>query len=335
MNVVNTKTNASSLLTELAGSIQNFNESVDVYIDHIGEYEVFNPFVNNFQINAARVNKPIPYKFWERLGVRHLVLDTYYSRLAVPDHWLVEEENDNEINKWSSLKNDLIVEELKTLFSASSIVQFADWASVDGASEIWRGIFNDVIRPLDKRDFQFVFRLGDISWRMMYEVDEILDIIGAHSTYGKVTLVLDNSEADKLWSKLNGVPYDVSISRSRGRDARERHLFIFNTMNIDSLIVLYANRAILFSSGQQSQFGGRSFENIYMPGHGKVCFDAGYRLGMLLQLQTPHCIALGQVVSGAYVRNACWPESKVLLTYIEDWIEEISFDRLNLSLIKK
>lgn len=328
MYAVNTKQDARSLLTELAGSIQHFNDSVDVYIDHIGEYEVFNPFLNYFQIDVVRINKPIPYEFWETLGIRHLILNTYYSRLAVPDHWLIGNDKNNDVtNKWSNVKNDAILEELRTLFSTTSIIQFADWASVDSASIFWEGLFYDVVKPLHKRNFQFVFRLGDITGIPMFEVDEILDIMGTYSSCGTVTLVLDNNEADKLWCKLNGVAYDVTISRSGLQDARERYLFIFNTMDIDSLIVLYANRTILFSKGQQSQFGGRSFENIYMPGHGKDFFDAGYRLGMLLQLQTPYSIALGQVVSGAYARNECWPKSKVLLTYIEDWIEEMSSDR--------
>jgi hypothetical protein len=322
MYLKNNEPNVGSLLTELAGSIQHFNNSVDVYMNQFREYEIFNPFQSSVQTDVAGINKPIPGEFWERLGIRHLILNTYHSRLAVPDHWNIE--NDKNNNRWRNVKNDAILEELKTLFSSTSIVQFADWASADGASDFWDGIFYDVIKPLGKRDFQFVFRLGDITRRLVFEVDEIFDIMGVYSSYGKVTLVLDNNEADKLWNKMNGIAYDVTIPGSRLQDARERYLFIFNTMKIDSLIVLCANRTLLFSRGQQSQFGGRAFGNIYIPGHSKDCFDAGYRLGLLLQLETPLCIALGQVVSGAYVRNEARTGSEVLLTYIKDWMAEMS-----------
>jgi hypothetical protein len=251
------------------------------------------------------------------------------------DDWKVKGNRRNAAtNSWANIKNDAIIEELKTLFSASSIVQFADWVSVNGASEYWDGIFSDVIRPLDKRDFQFVFRLGDISKRVVFDIAEILDIMGAYSSYGKVTLVLDYNEADLLWSKLNGITYGETIHSSRLQEAKQRHLFIFNTMNIDSLIILYANRTVLFSRQQQSQFGGRSFENIYMPGHGRDCFDAGYRMGLLLGLNTPHCIALGQAISGAFGREDSWPRSAGLLTYIKDWMTEMSPDRYSFSLIK-
>ncbi|SHM14687.1 hypothetical protein [Chitinophaga sp. CF418] len=335
MYLKNNEPAAGSMLAALAGSIQDFNQSVDVYINHIGEYEVFNPFLSGFQAAAPKINKPIPSQFWERLGIRHLILDTFFSRLAMPDGWQVgHDESNDEAASWNNIKSDAMVEELKTLFSSSSIVQFADWAGVDGASEYWDGIFSDVIRPLDKRDFQFVFRLGDISKRFVFEVDEILDIMGAYSSYGKVTLVLDHTEADKLWSKLNGIAYDVTVHGARLQEARERHLFIFNTMKIDSLIVLYANRTILFSREQQSQFAGRSFENIYMPGYGRDCFDAGYRMGLLLQLHTSYCIALGQAVSGAFGRSESWPRSEVLLTYIKDWMTEMSPDHYSYSLIK-
>ena len=328
---------AGSLLAEVAGSIQDFNHSVDVYINHIGEYEVFNPFQRSVETAIAGINKPIPSRFWERLGIRHLILETFFSRLAVSDDWQTENDSsDEEANSWSSIKNESIVEELKTLFSCSSIVQFADWAGVDGASDCWEGIFHEVIKPLDKRDFKFVFRLGDISKRSLSEVDEILGIIGGYSSYGRVTLVLDHNEADKLWSKLNGIAYDITVSGARLQEARERQLHIFKAMNIDSLIVLYANRTILFSREQQSQFDGRAFENLYvpLPGHGRDCFDAGYRMGLLLQLNTPHCIALGQAVSGAFGRNESWPRAEVLLTYIKDWMAEMSSDSYSTSLIK-
>jgi hypothetical protein len=325
MYLKNTEPNAGSLLAELAGSIQNFNNSVDVYMNQIREYEVLNPFQSSVQTDAAGINKSIPDEFWERLGIRHLILNAFHSRSEVPDHWHIEnDKNNNAAYRWHNVKNDAILEELKTLFSDTSIVQFADWASVEGASDFWDGIFYDVIKPLGKRDFQFVFRLGDIAKRLVFEVDEIFDIMGVYSSYGKVTLVLDNNEADKIWNKMNGIAYDVTIPGSRLQDARERYLFIFNTMKIDSLIVLCANRTLLFSREQQSQFGGRSFENIYMPGYSKDCFDAGYRLGLLLQLATPLCIALGQVVSGAYVRNESRTNSEVLLTYIKDWMAEMS-----------
>lgn len=329
--------NAGSLLANVAGSIQDFNHSVDVYINHIGEYEVFNPFQNGIQTDVAGINKPIPSRFWDVLGIRYLILDTFFSRLAVSDDWQARQDKSNEeTNSWSSIKNDTVVEELKTLFSCSSIVQFADWAGVDGASDYWEGIFYDVLKPLEKRDFQFVFRLGDISKRSVFEVDEILDIIGGYSSLGRVTLVLDHNEADVLWSKLNGIAYDIAVSGSSSRlqEAKERQLYIFNTMNIDSLIVLYANRTVLFSWEQQSQFGGRAFENLYVPGHGRDCFDAGYRMGLLLQLNTPHCIALGQAVSGAFGRNESWPRSEVLLAYIKDWMAEMSPDNYSSSLVK-
>ncbi len=328
MYLINNEPDAGALLTKLAGSIQDFNESVDLYLNHMKEYEVFNPFRGDVRGSSMGIDKPIPNRFWERLGIRHLVLNAYHSRPEAPEHWHVEiDEERGTAYGWNDIKNDEILEELKALFSRSSIVQFADWANVDGASNFWDGIFYDVIEPLDKRNFEFVFHLGDISKRFVFEVDEILGIIGQYSDYGRVTLVLDNNEADKLWGKLNGIVHDEAVSATRLYGARERYSYIFNTINVDTLVVLYSNRATLFSRGEQSQFGGRSFENIYIPRYGKDFFDAGYRLGMLLQLETAHCIALGQVVSGAYVKNEGWPGSKVLLTYIEDWIEEMSSDR--------
>jgi len=131
---------------------------------------------------------------------------------------------------------------------------------------------------------------------LVFETDEILDIISEYSSYGKAPLVLDETEADRLWSIVNGWnPGSTHISYKSQR-AIEKYLSIFNTIRIDFLVIFSVNRTILLSREQRFEFAGRSLNNANASKFAKDCFDAGYQLGLLLKLKITHCIALGLTI---------------------------------------
>jgi hypothetical protein len=276
MNQIENKPDTAAMLSTLAGIIRKFNVSVDQYLHNICE--------------------PMQGSFWERMGIHRMALDPLGRKPAFPDQ------------SYGS-------KELGGIFSSCRIIEFANWAEVDNASGLWDGLYTDVIKPLKTRDFQFIFHLGDITKRLVFEVDEILDIVGDYSSHGRVTLMLDDYEADKLWSRLNG----VLTSDFRPQEAKEKYRFLFNTMNIDVLLILHSNRAELFSRDWQFDLAGRSLVGIREP-NARVRFSVGYQLGLLLQLEIPHCIALGLIVSEVYTDQASGPGSKLLLDYMHDWM---------------
>jgi len=361
MYLRNNAPDAGSVLAELAASIRGHSDEVDLYLDHIGEYEVYNPFLRDAPAVGKTAAGPIPYSLWERLGIRHVISNTdpggaypggpiegEGSGGAAPEgQWHLENgKNDRTPAGWQEVKKDAIIEGLRTVISGSPIIQFAEWAKVEDASRFWDGLFSDVIKPLNKRDFEFIFHLGDITKRLAFEVDEVLDIIGDYTSYGRVTLVLDDAEADKLWSRLNGEGQGGNISRDKPQDAREKCLSLFNIMNVDVLLVLYGDHAVIFSRDWQFDLAGMALNDMPTPAYAKDCFNTGFRLGLLLRLDMPHCVALGLAVMGTYMVNAaapdskgtamehasgpdskgaamehaCAPDAKALVAYINDWI---------------
>ena len=246
MYLRNNQTDLVSLLADIAGSIRDFNGPVD---QHLDEY--------------MKINDPIPGGFWERLGIRRIMSNTLHDGLEIKDCRQIE--NDKTPHRWNNLKNDATIEALRTLISGCRIIQFADWAKTEEASGFWDGLLSDVIKPIKKRNFDFIFQLGDITKKLVFEVDEILDIMGDYSSYGRVTLILDENEADKLWRRLNGCDPNETIPGVRPYTAREKFLFLFNAMHVDVLLILCNNRVVLLSGDCQSDFAGRSLENINGP----------------------------------------------------------------------
>lgn len=95
------------------------------------------------------------------------------------------------------------------------LVAFIDWDELPHPSELAYSFFHKVIRPLGKRDFQFLFNLSEATKKSVFEIDEILDIISCFSTYGKVTFSLNEDVAGKIWMVLNGCdPHNDSDARA-------------------------------------------------------------------------------------------------------------------------
>jgi hypothetical protein len=316
----NNEPDAGALLAELADSIRGCSDDVDLYLDH-AEDEVFSSFKSSTPESSMQT-VALPDRFWETLGIRRLMFDRYHSKSAIPNHWNVGIDGNVLVN-WDRIRNDTIADGLRTLLSGCSIIEFSDWAEMNDASGFWDRLYADVIKPLNRRDFQFIFRLGDTSKKLVFEVDEVLDILGDYSSYGTVTLVLHEDEADKLLSRLNGQDPGGLVSGFGSQASKEKYLFLFNTLSIDVLLILHGNHAMVFSRDWQFDLASGRLDSIHAPLYTVDSFTAGYQLGLLLHLQIPHCIALGLAVSEVYTDETPGQDSKALLAYLNDWVTEL------------
>jgi hypothetical protein len=240
---------------------------------------------------------PLQEKFWDSRGIRRMILDNMYYKPGMTD--------------------------ITTILSNCSIIEFADWAAMNNVS-CWDKLYSDAVKPLKKRDFQFIFHLGDVSGRLVFEIDEVLDIIGDFSSCGQTTLILDTHEADALWCKLNGRNPGTIQSVCVPSTARERYLFLFNTMSIDSLVILYGSGALHLSREGQFDLAGKPPVSIGGVINARHRFSAGYQMGLLLQLDPPHCMALGLAISGGYPEPLPAWGSALLIKYTQDWLTQVN-----------
>jgi hypothetical protein len=279
------------MLSAVAGQLENFHDPVDQYLDHIGKREVLNGC-------------------WEKLGISQVLPNNYQ-----PDHSTTIIRSGER-----AVMNDMIQEGISRLFSNCSIIRFADWSKTVDASRIWYSLFVDIIRPLNKRDMEFIFQLGDVSKKLVFEIDEFLDIMGDYASYGRITLMLDEQEADTLWDRLNGKASYATSAGFRSPGTNEKHLFLFNTMRIDVLLVTGNKRTVMLSRDGHFQLPGRPFNKAIMPTDSSGYFNTGYQLGLLMRLDILLCVALGLVVAGAYSEQMTMPDSSELFTYVHNWM---------------
>jgi hypothetical protein len=309
-----------TILTELSGSLQKNDDVIDFYFHEFKEGEVLNPFLGGGKIDSVGSNEALPPEFFSRFGIRAMVLDAPHGRLSLSERNFVDIISKNAgAFTWRDLKNDLIMEDLRMLFANIQIVEFARWAEVENAGDIWDNLRRDIIMPLKRNDFKFIFHMGDATKKLGFEVDEFLDIISSYELFGRVTLVLDEQNAARLWEKLRGQDSYLEFSSSPGLNEKCRSLF--DSMDVSHLVIDSLSAVLIFSRQNQIAITACKTE-----GAAKIStkhFDAGYILGLMLKIGISQSIALGLAVSGVYAETGSKPDNKMLLDYIEKWRGEI------------
>jgi len=316
--------NVLPILTDLVEAIRNFNDSQHIYLSRACDNSIPESGILKKAFGIKESKLP---EFLTNLGVRSLTLSSPYAEDPLSGYTFDMEERGGKRNRWSEIKSEKLVYDLSKLFQACRTIAFDDWANVANSSDLWSGLLSDVIRPLQKKDLDFIFYLGDPAEKLSFQVDEILDIISEFSKHGRVTFCLDESEAVKLWMVLNGERPDYTLNAFALSELKRKYFSIFRTMTVDRLLIWSANDALVYSEDQQFVLTRKVVDrDIEIAENARDNFIAGFTVGLLMQLDIRYCIALGLIVFGSHGENNSNPGKEDLLAYIEKWIVDISND---------
>ena len=316
--------NVLPILTDMVEAIRNFNESENIYLSRTYDSSMPESGILKKAFGIKEAKLP---GFLTRLGVRSLTLSSPYPEDALSVYTFDIEEGDSKRNSWSEIKSEKLVADLSALFQSCRTIAFDDWTNVANSSDLWSGLLTDVIRPLQKKDLDFIFYLGDPAEKPFYQVDEILDIISEFSKHGRVTFCLDETEAVKLWMVLNGEHPDAASETFTPSDLKRKYFSIFRTMAVSRLLIYSASDALVYSEDEEFVLARKVVDhNIEVAKDARDNFIAGFTIGLILQLNIKYCIALGLIVFGSHGENNSNPDKDDLLAYIEKWIVDLSND---------
>ena len=291
-----------------------------MYMDQADDQEILNPFQDAGNKDMSVKNEKLPPEFFQGFGLQRLILNTSHGRLSFSEKDFIDSvERDAPSFRWQGPGADLIMDDLKTLFENSRVVEFKNWSDVKNASAIWDNLRRDVIRPLRNRDVDFIFYPGDVTGKFRFEVDEMLDIISDFSGCGRVTLVLDERDVDGIRDIFFGREADSGMSIVPG--LREKCRSVFDLLNIEYLVAGSYSDSHFFSKQQQFEIEGR--KGIDIPKIETQRFISGYMLGLLLRFDISHSITLGLAMAGLYSGIENKPDCKSLIGFIEKWMGEL------------
>ncbi|HWV30519.1 MAG TPA: hypothetical protein VN038_12720 [Dyadobacter sp.] len=224
------------------------------------------------------------------------------------------------VSRWRDISVGTNLDQLRGLIGNMRVIPFADWSDVHHAADIWYGLLADIIRPLARNDWEFIFYIGNPVNRHFFDLDEALDVIGSFSRTGNVTLALDELEAHSLWALLfGGKP--VSEFGLQHPDAYARYRSIFQTMDVTRLIIYSDSQALLLMEGSHNAVI-RPPVSAYTHNAGeRANFIEGYALGLASGMDPAQSLALGIATAGAVPEGSQNAAKADVLRFLAEWLD--------------
>ena len=166
------------------------------------------------------------------------------------------------------------------------------------------------------RHKNFFFDLCDPSKRSKEEIVAALAVINRYKPYGKVTLGLNENEAKKIYVALEGESVETT-------DLQSIIKYIFSKMSVHQILVHPTDCSFIGSKSGVFEVKGRLVPEPRILTGGGDNLNAGFCLGLLMDLPIQQAMILGMANSGAYITNGVSPEIEDLISYLEVWNKEI------------
>lgn len=315
--------NSAPVLSALVETIKKAGKSNNIYLLCEKQKKMSGSKLYETSQNPLGIRELVLPNFFKKLGIRSLMMCNGYDISSLTKYeFIVLNENETK-NSWHHIKNEQLIADLLLLFQKCRAVTFNDWTNLAGTSGLLTGLFNDVIKPLNNKNLDFIFYLDDPGKALFFQIDEILHLINKFSIQSKTTFVLDEYEAINLWMTLNGEMPNTTFNISTPYGLKKKCFSLLRTMNINRLLIYSVNSVIIFSEDRQFIFARRDFDQIAeITAEARDKFITGFSFGLLSKLDIQHCIALGLIMLGVQTEMNLPFGAAELILYIENWIAD-------------
>ena len=250
-----------------------------------------------------------------------------------PGHSDALEFNDGKLilGKMSSLVNvtyeqliSVVGEEnLKDLISDTDMFATVNWSMLPNMTDLWQKLLKNIIINLPKknvRPFMFI-DLADPEKREGVEIIEALNLLKQFNCYFRVVLGLNKKEAYDVANVLD--LFDDTSLRNMQISLEDLNQALYEYLGIHAVVIHPVDRSCCVVEGVFYEETGPYVERPKLTTGAGDNFNAGFMLGMLLDLKPNQALLTGMSTSGFYVRNARSPEYEELIRFIGDWHENL------------
>lgn len=252
--------------------------------------------------------------------------------LAEPGHTDAVEFNDGKIMlgkmksltevNWANLLEVVGEEQLKKIFTGVDLVATVNWSMLPYMNEIWQGLLG-LLSPSKNRVKPFFFvDLADPGKRNTEDLLEALKLIAKFSDFYRVILGLNRKEATEIANALK-----LKLSKPAEQvDLAEITIALGKSLNLWCVMVHPTNEAGAYFSEQYFHISGPFTSKPRITTGAGDNFNAGFCLGLMLELDMVDSLALGKATSGFYVRNMRSPAWDELVAFVEQWATFVEED---------
>jgi hypothetical protein len=216
---------------------------------------------------------------------------------------------------WEYVKQVKDKDEITTKCSDSSVLALVGWCNPDHATDIWKGILNEVMPNYSTKDLIF-FDLADPTKKNKEDLLDVLEVIKSYTKFGKVILGINENETNKLFNIL-ALEYPGNAPESP--DLEEKGRFIYSIMNIEGLLIHPNDRSIMITADQIINLDGLVIMEPKISTGGGDNLNAGFCTGYILGFTMEESMILGMATSGAYVKHGTSPDIPSIISYLRTW----------------
>jgi sugar/nucleoside kinase (ribokinase family) len=182
--------------------------------------------------------------------------------------------------------------------ATARVIALTDWTLYPHMTAVWRLLLEQVYSKLNHRPAFFI-DLVDPSSRSADDIRAMLDTLPLFEKFGPLTLGLNGNEANILARLLNisEAGDDPEASLAQGQALRKR-------LGISEVVIHHIKCAAVANAHEPASLRGPYCAKPKKSTGAGDRFNAGYCLGLLLQMNTRSRLACATACSGFFVRQA-------------------------------
>ncbi|MCL2709050.1 MAG: carbohydrate kinase family protein, partial [Defluviitaleaceae bacterium] len=210
------------------------------------------------------------------------------------------------------------VKNIAAMIGNCNLFGMENWTMIPNMSSIWEGLIDEVF-PLmetpDKKPLAF-FDLADPEKRTKGDILRAMELIGNFSEKFRTVLGLNEKELYEI-TEVFGITTDAASNPEE--KLRKAVLDTYGRLGIYCLAVHPTKEATCCLGGEFFRTAGPYCANPALTTGAGDNFNAGFCLGMALELDPLSALTLGVATSGFYVRNAKSPSYPQVIDFISKW----------------
>ncbi len=224
----------------------------------------------------------------------------------------------NDVN-YENLIDKIGKEPLIDLLGETDLFATVNWSMLPHMTELWKKLLNHIIPNIPKKIKKPIFfiDLADPEKREKEEIQEALGLLKLFKSHFFVVLGLNKKEAFDVANELD--LFDNESLENMQISLEDLNEALYENIGVDALVIHPVDRSCTVIKNKFYEALGPYVAKPKLTTGAGDNFNAGFVLGLMLNLSPEESLITGMGTSGYYVRNAESPTFEQLIDFIEEW----------------
>jgi len=199
---------------------------------------------------------------------------------------------------------------LLAAFNEADIVAATNWTMLFGMTEFWKYLFEHIAPRIAARKRTFFVDFADPAKRSRKDLQEALEILRLGRKYYQIILGMNLHEAEQISALCN-------TGKRHKNDLLSFTAQLASSAGVDGVVLHTTKEAYAMVNGKTHLVRGPYTATPKITTGGGDNFNAGFLLGLGLNLSLDEALMLATATSGYYVRHAKSPNRKELIRFLK------------------